>query len=136
MPTILRSETRTISIAATPAAVVDVVREPTTLPTWAPDFARAIRPDGDRWLVDNGAAEVSVRFRVSADHGAVDLVTADDPRRGAFLRVLPNGDGSELLFTLFFPAGTPEPAVVAQMETVEGELATIRTLAEAVADES
>ncbi len=43
---------------------------------------------------------------------------------------MPNGTGSEYLFTLFFPDGTPEEAVTKQMTVVEEELRTIRALCE------
>ena len=47
-----RAETRSISIAAAPDAVLDFVGDARTLPRWAPDFARSIRPDGEYWVVD------------------------------------------------------------------------------------
>jgi hypothetical protein len=47
-------------------------------------------------------------------------------------RVLPNGSGSEYLFTLFFPADTPEAAVAQQMAVVQDELETVRALCEAI----
>ena len=43
---------------------------------------------------------------------------------------MPNGDGSEYLFTLFFPDGTDEDAIATQMAVVEEELRTIRALCE------
>ena len=47
------------------------------------------------------------------------------------MRVLPNAAGSEFLFSLIFPAGTPEELIVQQMTTVEAELRTVRDLCEA-----
>ena len=46
------------------------------------------------------------------------------------MRVLPNEGGSEFVFTLIFPAGTPEDVVAGQMATVESELRTVRELCE------
>jgi len=132
MPTIVthRSETRSIAIAAPPEAVLAVVGNPLRLPEWAPAFARAVRSDGDGWLVDNGATEFRIAVRVDAEHGTVDLLAPSSPPAGAFTRVVHNGQGSEYLFTLFFPEGTDEAAITAQMETVESELATVRALSE------
>lgn len=128
MPTIslLHSETRSTSIQADPQTVFDFVADPRTLPRWAPGVARAVRPDGDHWILDNGEGETRIAVRASREHGTVDLLSADDPRLGAFTRVLPNGDGSEYQFTLFFPPGTPDDAIAAQMAVVEGELAAVR----------
>ena len=103
-----RSETRTISIAAPPRAVLDVVGDPRRFPDWAPAFARSVRPEGDDWLVNTGTGEARVRVVVAAEQGTVDVLDAGRPSRGAFLRVLPNGEGSELVFTLFFPDDAAE----------------------------
>jgi hypothetical protein len=132
MPTITldRCETRSISIAAPPEDVLAVVGDARRLPDWAPNFARAIRPDGDAWIIDTGAGDLRVDLRVVPELGTVDILRGDPPR-GAFSRVLPNGGGSEYLFTLFFPDGTDAAAVDAQMATVDTELETVRALSEA-----
>jgi hypothetical protein len=132
MPTIMtgRAETRSISIAATPDSVLELVGDARRLPDWAPAFAQAVERDGDDWLVDSGGGRLRIRVRVGAGHGTVDLVGPQDPSRGAHMRVLPNEQGSELLFTLVFPGGTAPEAVAEQMATVEGELETVRALCE------
>ncbi|HEX5926070.1 MAG TPA: SRPBCC family protein [Baekduia sp.] len=124
-------ETRSISIAAPPEAVLAVVGDPYRLPDWAPGFAPAVEPDGDDWLIGTGDAQFAITVRVSAEHGTVDLLRPDNATFGARMRVLHNHTGSELVFTLVFPAGADSEAIRAQMETVEGELETVRTLVEA-----
>jgi hypothetical protein len=126
-----RAETRSISIAAPPAAVLAVVADPRRLPEWAPAFARSVQPDGDDWLIDTGEGPARITVRVSPEHGTVDLLRATDPARGAFSRVVHNHGGSEYLFTLLFPHGTAETAISRQMATVEEELEAVRALCEA-----
>jgi hypothetical protein len=104
------------------------VADPHNLPRWAPGFASAVRPDRDRWIVTSDDSELTIAVRTSEELGTVDLVRGTDLNVGAFSRVLPNAGGSEYLFTLFFPDGTPEDAITAQMEIVEEELRTIREL--------
>ena len=41
------SDTQTIGIDAPRDVVLDLVADPAELPRWAPDFARAIRPEGE-----------------------------------------------------------------------------------------
>jgi hypothetical protein len=118
-----RCETRSISIAAPPAAVLAFVGDARTLPRWAPAFTGTVEPDGAHWRIDGGGL---VDVRVSPERGTVDIVAADDPRRGAFSRVIANGEGSEYLFTLQFPEGTAEDAVARQMAVVESELRAVR----------
>jgi uncharacterized protein YndB with AHSA1/START domain len=128
-----RAETRSVSIAAPPAAVLALVADPQRLPEWAPAFARGVQPDGDEWLIDTREGQARITVRVSPEHGTVDLLRATDPTRGAFSRVVPNRDGSEYLFTLVFPDGTAETAIAQQMATVEDELEAVRALCEAEA---
>jgi hypothetical protein len=122
----IRSETRSISIPAPPDAVLDVVGDARMLPRWAPSFTTTVEPDGEHWVIDGGGR---IDLRVSRERGTVDIVSAEDPRRGAFSRVIPNATGSEYLFTLFFP-DHDEAAVARQMEIVEEELRTVRELAQ------
>jgi hypothetical protein len=128
-----RAETRSIAIAASPAAVLAVVGDPRRLPEWAPAFARAATPDGDLWRIDTGAGDLLIDVQVCEAAGTVDLVRRGDTTAGARMRAVASGGGSELLFTILFPRAVDEAAVAAQMETVERELATVRDLAEAAA---
>ncbi len=122
----MRIETRSIAIAASPAAVFSYVADARNLPDWAPAFADAVRPEGERWIVTGGGDEFPMVVHASAEHGTVDLLAADDRTRGAFTRVLPHGEGAAYQFTLFFPEDTEEAAVERQMATVEQELEAVR----------
>ena len=122
-----RSETRSISIQAPPQHVLDVVGDARTLPSWAPNFATTVRPAGEHWVIND---DTPIDVRVAREYGTVDIVSVEDPRRGAFTRVMPNGDGSEYSFTLFFPDTADEAAVAAQMAVVEEELRAVRALCE------
>ena len=128
-----RAETRTISIAAPPETVLELLGDARRLPDWAPAFSLAVEPAGEDWLIDSGAGQLRVRVRVSPEHGTVDLLRPNDPSRGARMRVLSNEDGSELLFTLVFPAAADEKSIAQQMTTVEAELRAVRDLCEAIA---
>jgi len=117
MPTISlqQNQTRSIAITASPDFVLDVGGDPDNLPRWGPRFAPAVRPANDLWVISRDGEEFNIRVRVDREHGTVDLLAADQPTRGAFTRVIPNGQGSEYLFTLFFLDGTDETAVCDQM---------------------
>jgi uncharacterized protein YndB with AHSA1/START domain len=129
----LRAETRTRTIAAPPDAVFALVADGARLPDWAPAFAPAAAHDDDeRWLIGTGDARFPILLRADAGARTVDLLSPDDPARGAFMRVLPNRQGAELLFTLFFDGDADAAAVDAQMATVEIELATVGRLVETI----
>jgi hypothetical protein len=130
-----RAETETLAIAAPPAAVLAIVADPLRLPEWAPAFATAVTAEDGLWRVDQGEGTTFlIDVAVHEAAGTVDLLRpGGGPSFGARLRALTSGTGTELLFTILFPPGTPEDAVTAQMTTVTQELHTIRTLAEAAA---
>ncbi|MEU4521498.1 SRPBCC family protein [Amycolatopsis sp. NPDC024027] len=122
-----RAETRTISIATPPERVVEYLADPRHIPEWAPGFATAVDHDHDDiWRVQTEGGPQRVAVRVAADHGVVDVVSADAPHLGLFTRVVPNLTGAELIFSLFFPDGTDPSAVDAQMVVVGEELRAVR----------
>ncbi|MDQ0376443.1 SRPBCC family protein [Amycolatopsis thermophila] len=110
----MQTITETISIAAEPRTVFDLVSDPRQLPRWAP-----------------GVDHTRVTVRASREHGTVDFFAAEGPGPGVYTRVLPNGEGVEYQFTMFFPEGTPQTAVAEQVSVVRGELKAVRELCEA-----
>jgi hypothetical protein len=124
------SHTRSISIAADPAEVLDFLANPHNLPRWAPAFAHSVTERDGQLLIETGQGELPITVSVSPEQGTVDVLSAVEPRVGAFSRVVPNGDGSEYLFTLFFAPDAEEAAVEAQMAVVDQELEAVRGLCE------
>lgn len=125
-----RSETRSISIAVAPVGVHTYLADALNVPAWAPAFAQRIRPQGTHWVVTSGDGEFPVAVLTEPRSRTVDIVAGNDHTRGLFTRVLPNADGSELLFTLFFPADASERAIQAQIATLDAELASVRDACE------
>jgi uncharacterized protein YndB with AHSA1/START domain len=127
---LLDSYTATISIDAPPAAVMDLVGDPERLPEWAPGFALSVRRDGEHWVVRTDDGERHLRIRVADQLGVTDYL-APGSELGAFTRIVSNGTGSEMLFTIFFAPDATEQQREAQRATIESELATVRDLIEA-----
>jgi uncharacterized protein YndB with AHSA1/START domain len=121
---------RSLAIAAAPAAVYAYLSDASNLPAWAPGFAPRVRPQGARWLVGRGDLEFTIEVLAEPRSRTVDFVAPGDHARGLFARVLPNGDGSELVFAITFTPDTPEEVVAAQMLTLETELAAVRDACE------
>ncbi len=105
------SHTLSVSIACTPEEVARYVADPRHLPQWAGGFCKSVRPDGDHWRIQTDQGEFGLRFQADLQQGILDHVVeiADDVQVYVPLRVVPNGEGSEVLFTLFrLPAMTEE----------------------------
>jgi hypothetical protein len=121
-----RAEHRSLGVAAAPAKVHAYLADASNLPSWAPAFASSVSPSGASWLVSRDGAEFAIDVLADQRSGTVDFVAAGDHARGLFARVLPNGSGSEVVFTLMFEPDAPEGVVAARTLTLETELAAVR----------
>jgi hypothetical protein len=80
--------------------------------------------------VDRGGTRTPIAIRTAPDHGTVDVLVTQAPPRGAYLRVLGNGGGSELVLTLLVPDPGEASAMTRQQQVLDDELRTVRDLAE------
>ena len=81
----------------------DFAAQPQNMPRWASGLASGLTRDGEDWIADGGpVGKVRVRFAPANDFGVIDhRVTLPDGRHvDNALRVVPNGDGAEVMFTL------------------------------------
>lgn len=130
----MRSDTRSVAIGAAPEAIVAFVADPANLPRWAIGFAKGVRSQDGRWLVDTGRGEVPVSVDVDPSRGTVDFRMEPAPGEQvvAYSRVVPNGPGSEYVFTQFQHPGTPDDVFRQLGEAVGHELVTLKALLEVV----
>ena len=92
-----------ISIARDPRDVYDFVSNPVNLPRWASGIGASIKNINGEWVADTPNGPVKVRFVPRNDLGVLDHYVTIAPGVEVYvpLRVIPNGSGSELTFTLF-----------------------------------
>src|SRR5512141_1400800 len=78
------------------------VADPTHLPDWAAGLAGSVEHRDGRWFVRSPMGEVEVRFVPSNPYGVLDhdVTLPDGTVVTNPLRVLADGDGSEVVFTL------------------------------------
>ena len=84
-------------------AVYDFAARPENMPLWASGLAAGLTRDGDDWIADGGPiGNVRVRFAPPNDFGVIDhtVTLPNGIRVENALRVVPNGDGAEVMFTL------------------------------------
>ncbi len=128
----MRADTKTISIEAEPGRVFRFVADPAQLPRWAVGFAKAVRQDGDRWLVATGAGEIPFRVRADPETGIVDFVMSPAPavEVTASSRVVARGQGAEYVFTQVQPPGMADEAFARSAAAVAHELVVLKALLE------
>jgi hypothetical protein len=126
-----RTHTVSVGIAVEPAKVYAWASDPANLPTWAPGFVQSIEKRGQDWIATTTLGEVRFRFAAINDFGVLDHDV--ELPSGTFhnpMRVIPNGKGSEVLFTLIQLPGISDEQFKTDMDTVRADLNKLRTVME------
>jgi hypothetical protein len=99
---------------------------------WASGLGESLRKVGADWVVTGPMGEVRVRLAEPNAYRVLDHdvtlptgVTVHNP-----LRVLPNGTGSEVIFSVFRQPGTSHQDFAADTGTVEKDLRTLKRVLE------
>jgi hypothetical protein len=106
---------------------------PENMPLWASGLASGLTREGDDWIADGGPiGAVRVRFAPQNDFGVIDhtVTMPDGMMVENALRVVPNGDGSEVMFTLLRQPGMDDAAFEADAAHVARDLDTLARLME------
>lgn len=127
-------ETRVISVAIerSPNDVYDFIVNPANLPKWAPGFALSTTKDEEGWVVTTSDGPMRIAFVDRNDLGVADHYVTMGSGQRLFnpMRVLPNGDGSEVAFTLFRAPGVSSDQFTHDARLVEQDLQSLRSLLE------
>ncbi len=128
----MRSDTKTVSVAANTDKVLNFLADPRNLPRWAVGFAKEVRNHDGRWIVSTGGGEMGIRIESDRRSGAVDFFLSPAPgvEAAAYSRVIPRGDGSEYVFTQFQAPGMPDQAFEQSVKALTHELSVLRALLE------
>jgi hypothetical protein len=129
---VLRSLTLSVAIARPPRVVYDFVHDVGTWPRWATGFCLAARRDGDGWVIDTVDGPLRLRMTPRNELGVLDHTVTVAPGVDVLnpMRVVANGDGSEVLFTLFQPPGASDERFRDDARLVRGDLITLKSVLE------
>jgi hypothetical protein len=126
-----RAHTVSVGIAVAPGEVHAFASDPANLPVWAPDFVKSIEKRGTDWVAQTSLGQATFRFVPANDLGVLDHDV--ELPSGNFhnpMRVVPNGAGSEVLFTLLQLPGIADQQFQQDMDTVRADLNKLRTVLE------
>jgi len=132
MATMFASRTLSISIGRRPGEVHEFVSNPENLPKWAKGLGKSIRKQGADWIVDTPQGPMKIRFTEPNSLGVLDhyVTTASGVEVYVPMRVLSNGTGSEVIFTLFRLQDVSDEKYAEDMKLVEQDLQTLKDLLE------
>lgn len=128
-------------IHRSPHDVQAFAANPANLQQWAAGLAGSeVTRDGERWLATAPFGRVSIRFCADNPFGVMDhdVELEDGTLFHNPMRVMPNGEGSELTFTLLRQAEMSDEQFAADRQAVENDFETLKALLEdpAAASES
>lgn len=120
-------------IHSTPEDVYEFASNPENLPIWAAGLASSeVTRDGDLWVAEGPFGKVKIRFAEANAFGVIDHdvelesgVTVHNP-----MRVVPNGDGCEFIFTLLRRPGMSEAQFADDAQAVFEDLRRLKKLLE------
>ena len=132
MAEVLTSRTLSISIHGDPKKVYEFVSNGANLPRWATAFCKSVKPSKDGWLVDTPQGPMTIRLSGQNPFGVVDhdVIPASGAAVRVPMRVVPNGSGTEVLFTLFRTPEMSDERYAEDLRLVQQDLNTLKRVLE------
>jgi cold-inducible RNA-binding protein len=122
------AKTLTASLPGNARDLFTRISDPDNLPQWHPSFCRSLRRENGSLLVESPRGTVPVHF-VRDDHSLVlDIVVlvAEGIKLTHAIRLLPNGEGSEIVWTLVKPEGITDSVFHEQLRWAGNALHALR----------
>ena len=132
MATVLESRTLSVTIACPPRKTYEFASNPENLPRWAAGLCKSVRKTNAGWVVDTPQGPMQIRFAEKNDFGVLDhyVTTAQGVEIYVPMRVVPNGSGSEVIFTLFKTPEMSDQRFAEDAGMVERDLKTLKSVLE------
>jgi hypothetical protein len=126
------SRTLTVSIDSPPGRVYEFVSNPENLPQWAGGLCPSVGKSNDDWIAETPQGPMKIRFAEKNDFGVLDHYVTVAPGVEVYvpIRVLPNGSGSEVIFTLFRSPDMSDEKYAEDIGLVERDLRTLKKILE------
>jgi hypothetical protein len=121
-----------VSIERRAAEVYEFASNPENLPRWAGGLSGSIKKVDDEWIAEAPMGTVKVNFAEKNKFGILDhdVTLSSGARFYNPMRVFPNNDGSEVIFTLYRQAGMSDQKFADDAGSVESDLKKLKTLLE------
>lgn len=128
----MNAHTETVMIQVSPKVVFDFIANIENLPKWAVVFCQHLRREGSRWIVTTPGGDLTIRYVTEPKSGVIDMYVSPAPgvEGAAYSRVVPNGGGSEYVFTFFQTPDISDDDFARQGASLKKELGVLKGLLE------
>jgi hypothetical protein len=120
-----------ISIDRNWKEIYEAVWRPEDFPKWASGLSQSsLAKDGDTWKVEGLEEPVRIRFTGHNAFGVMDhyVTTGSGPEIYVPMRIIQNGDGADVQFTLFRQQDMSDERYAADAEWVRRDLLALKAL--------
>lgn len=133
MAAMSQSHTLSVSIKLKYLAAYDFLAKPENFPKWASGLCQSIQQQNGVWVAETADGPMTIRFTAPNGFGVLDHYVSPQPGVEIYvpMRILANGDGSELVFTLFRQPGMSDEKFAEDIEWVGRDLKAVKALLEA-----
>jgi hypothetical protein len=120
------------SIHRPPVQVYEYAVNPENLPHWAAGLSGSIKKVNGEWIAESPMGSVKVKFADKNTFGVLDheVTLPDGTKVLNPMRVLPNSEGSELVFTLFRRPKMSDKEFASDAAMIKKDLEKIKSILE------
>ena len=128
----MKSRTMNTSINSNPQIVYDFVSNLENLPRWASNTFPSIKEVNGEWVVDTSQGQNKVMLAERNNFGILDHYVKLTSGVEVYvpMRVVKNGDGSEIMLTVFQTPEMTDERYSEDIKTVEKDLNHLKTIIE------
>ena len=126
------SRTVSVSIDRDWREVYAFLAVPSNFAPWAAGLGAGLEPQGDQWIAQGPDGPIRIRFTPHNELGVLDhrVTAASGAETLNPMRVMANGSGSEVAFTLFRPPDMGAATFDADAAAVARDLQALKALLE------
>ena len=128
------AESRTLSVRVDQpfARVYEFMVDPGNWNQWAFGLGKSLRQSNGGWIADSDGGVVKVRFTARNPYGVLDhtVIRSSGAQVHVPMRLITNGSGCELLFTLFREPGISDERYDSDANFVQRDLDRLKALLE------
>jgi uncharacterized membrane protein len=130
--TFTRSQHISVSINRSPDQVYGFAANPENLPQWAAGLSGSIERVNGEWIAESPMGRVKVQFAAKNPFGILDhdVTLSSGAKVYNPMRVVPNDDGSELIFTVYQRPGMSDEMFAEDAKAVTRDLERLKALLE------
>jgi len=130
--TFTRSRHISVSIDRPPDQVYEFAANPENLPQWATGLGGSIEEVSGEWIAESPMGRIKIMFAPGNTFGILDHYVTLPSGEQVYnpMRVFPNDDGSELIFTVYQRPGISDEMLAEDVKAVTRDLETLKALLE------